>query len=368
MALKIVLTGGGSGGHLFPLIQVAKKIKEREPQAEFLFLGPKTDMEEEMIKGTGVRQKRILSGKLYRYFTWGYLLNFVKIPTGLIQSLWHLLWYMPDAVFAKGGYASVPVVIAARIYAIPVLVHESDAQPGIANRFLGSIATKIALTFDRAKIHFPPTKTILTGGPINPNVLDGDPQTGRDWLKLKNEKPVLLILGGSQGAQIINKRILSFLPDLIKRFQVVHQTGRNNFEEVKTLAQRKGYKFGYSDYYPAPFFGKEIKHLFALAEVIISRSGSTAIAEIAANKKPAILVPILHSANNHQRINAFEASRLGAAIVIEETNFKKNLVLSQLDQISNNKELRERLQKNIQKLYYPLAADKIAENILAMIE
>ncbi|HHX58733.1 MAG TPA: UDP-N-acetylglucosamine--N-acetylmuramyl-(pentapeptide) pyrophosphoryl-undecaprenol N-acetylglucosamine transferase [Candidatus Moranbacteria bacterium] len=368
MALRIALTGGGSGGHLFPLIQVAKKIKEQEPQAEFLFLGPKTDMEREIIEGAGISQRKVLSGKLYRYFTWGYLLNFVKIPLGLIQSLWHLLWYMPDAVFAKGGYASVPVVIAARIYAIPVLVHESDAQPGLANRFLGSIATKVALTFDRAKIHFPPTKTIVTGGPINPNVLGGDPEAGRNWLKIKKDKPVLLILGGSQGAQIINKRIISFLPELIKRFQVVHQTGRNNFEEIKNLAQKQGYKVGHSDYHPVSFFGEEIKHIFALADVVISRSGATSIAEIAANKKPAILVPILHSANNHQRINAFEASRLGAAIVIEETNFKKNLVLTQLDQITNNTELKERLEKNIQKLYYPLAADKLAENILAIIK
>ncbi len=368
MALKIVLTGGGSGGHLFPLVQVAKKLKEREPRARFAFMGPKTEMEEEIIGGAGIKQKLILSGKLYRYFTFGYLLNFIKLPLGFVQALWHLLWFMPDAVFAKGGFASVPVVLAARLYAIPVLIHESDAQPGLANRFLGAISNRIALTFERAKIHFPPTKTVITGGPINPNVLGGDPERGRSWLGMKKQtKPVLLVIGGSQGAQIINQKVMSFLSELLEDFQVVHQTGRKNFAQIKALAEKKGYKFGHSDYYPVAFFEEELKDIFALADIVISRSGSTSIAEIAANRKPAILVPILHSANNHQRINAFEVSRLGGAVVIEEMNFRKSLVLNELEQLMKDDQLRQKITQNVQKFYHPLAAEKIVDNLLDII-
>ncbi len=367
MALRIVLTGGGSGGHVFPLTQVAKKIQAQEPSAKFLFLGPKSKLEREIMSAAGIKQKSVASGRLYRYFTFRYFLTMVKMPWGFLQALWHLFWFMPDVVFAKGGFASVPVVVAAKLFFIPVLIHESDAKPGLANLFLGSLATKVALTFERAKIHFPPTKTIITGSPVNPNALGGKADAGRKFMGIRKEvKPVLLVMGGSQGAQFINLKIIELLPDLTKRFQIIHQTGKNNFELISQLAERKGYKIGRSDYYPVAFLGEEMKDVMALAKVVISRGGATSIAEIAANAKPAILVPITKSANNHQRINAFEVSRLGGAIVIEEVNFKKTLLLNELDHLNKDEQLREKLAKNVQQFYQADAADKLAEQVLQL--
>jgi len=179
-------------------------------------------------------------------------------------------------------------------------------------------------------------------------------------------KPVVLILGGSQGAQIINQRIMSILKELVKRYQVIHQTGVNNFKRIKQEGERQGYKFGHSDYYPLPFIGEELKHFFALADVVISRSGSSAIAEIAANRKPSILIPLATSANNHQQINAFEVARVNGAIVLEEGNLRKTLLLKSIKKIIENNEFREKLVKNIANFYQPDAAQRIAQEILVL--
>ncbi len=367
MAIRIVLTGGGTGGHLFPLVQVAKEIRIQNKKTKFLFLGPNGRMEKEIMSQAGIQCKRVTSGKLYRYFTWRYFSVLFKLFWGIIQSLYYLLWYMPDVVFSKGGYASVPVVVVARIYRIPVLLHDSDAKAGLANRFLGSIVSKIAITFERAKIHFPVNKTIVTGNPINPDAIGGDKEIGRKILGMTKEvKPVVLILGGSQGAQIINQRIMSILKELVKRYQVIHQTGVNNFKRIKQEGERQGYKFGHSDYYPLPFIGEELKHFFALADVVISRSGSSAIAEIAANRKPSILIPLATSANNHQQINAFEVARVNGAIVLEEGNLRKTLLLKSIKKIIENNEFREKLVKNIANFYQPDAAQRIAQEILVL--
>ncbi len=369
MAKRIVLAGGGTGGHLFPLIAVAKKIKKIEPKAKFLYLGPMTEMEKEIMGGAGIAQKRVVSGKLYRYFTFRYLINIFRMPWGILQALWKVLWYMPDVVFAKGGYASVPVVMAARLYRIPVLIHESDAKPGLANRFLGSIASRIALTFERAKIHFPPTKTFVSGNPINPNAINGDREKGRQMLNIHKEaKPVVLVIGGSQGAQLINQRILKDLKRLLEQYQIVHLTGKNNYDWAVSEAQRQGFKIEHSDYYPLAFITEGLNHLMALADVVISRAGSTAIAEIAANQKPAILVPSTHSANDHNRINAFEVSRAGGAIVLEENNLRENLLLHELKQATQNGEVRAKLVQNIQKFYHPDATEKISQKVLELAD
>ena len=368
--LKIVLTSGGTGGHLFPLLSVAAKVKElvgTEATVEFLFMGPSGEMEAEIIGSSGVLIKKVTSGKLRRYFSFHYLIDIFKIPLGVVQALWHLLWYMPDVVFAKGGYASVPVVFAARLYRIPVLIHESDARPGLANRFLGSIASKICVTFDRARIHFPKSKTILTGNPINPNVLGGNAQAGRNFLRMRKEvKPVVLFLGGSQGAQVINERVIENLKDLLKYYQVVHQTGRLNYDWAVEGAERLGYKIEHSDYFPIAFIKDEMKDLLALADVVVSRAGSSSIAEIAATGKPAILVPIRRSANDHQKINAFEISREEGAVVLEEVNFRKSMLLHSLNKISQDENFRNRLKTNISKFYQPDAADRIAKEIIVL--
>ncbi len=370
MSIRVVLAGGGTGGHLFPLITVAKHMEETlmtRGGAEFLYIGPKGVLEKEVMSKNNIPQKTIMTGKLHRYMTMKYFLDIFRIPIGVIQSLWILFWYTPDVVFAKGGFASVPVVIAARLYAIPVLIHESDAVPGLANKFLGSIANRVMINFERARMYFPASKTVLTGIPVKSDAIEGDISKGREFLKLHKEvKPVIFFIGGSLGAQVINERVMLILPELLKRYQVVHQTGRTHYDFIASQAQRQGYKIGHSDYYPIAFIGEELKHIFALADLVISRAGGTAISEIAANGKASILVPITKSANNHQRINAYEVSKAGGAVAIEESNFQEHILLHNIDQILNDEEIKKKMQENIKTFYFPNATEDIAKELIVL--
>ena len=368
--IRIVLAGAGSGGHLFPLVTVAKKIKEQlqneDRGAQIIFIGPKGKMEEKIMNENQIPQKNILCGKLRRYFSLAYFSDAIKFPIGIIQSLWHLFWFMPDVVFAKGGFASVPVVISAKILFIPVVIHESDAMPGLANKFLGAIADKIAINFERAVIYFPPHKTFLSGIPVKEEAINGSKEKARAFLGMHKEvKPVVLFLGGSQGAKAINDKILFNIDALIKKYQIVHQIGEKNFEKVSKEVERKGYKISHSDYYPLGFVGKEIGDIYALADVIVSRAGATNIAEIGANGKPAIFVPIKKGANDHQRINAYEVARVNAGFVLEEDNFSLHLLNHFIDEILTKEDLRIKISQNIQKFfYYPDANEKIADEVL----
>lgn len=370
MALRIVLAGGGSGGHLFPLATVAEHVRNMiKGKTEFIYLGPKNALEKEVMEKHNIQHKGILCGKLHRYLTPRYFLDIIKLPIGIIQSLFLLLRYMPDAVFAKGGFASVPVVIVAKIYGIPVLIHESDSVPGVANKFLGSIANKVAITFERARIYFPVHKTVLTGVPVRTEVLNGDPQKAREMLGIRKEvKPTIFIIGGSQGASLINEKILLNLKELLKHYQVIHQTGVSHFDFVKMSAEKQGFKIEHSDYYPISFVREGINDIFALADVVISRAGSTAISEIAANSKPSILIPIAHSANSHQRINAFEVSKADGAIVLEESNFRKTMILHNLQKIITDEVLRNKLKQNVAKFYHPDATERLANELIEMAE
>ncbi|MCK5080582.1 MAG: UDP-N-acetylglucosamine--N-acetylmuramyl-(pentapeptide) pyrophosphoryl-undecaprenol N-acetylglucosamine transferase [Candidatus Moranbacteria bacterium] len=367
MAKRIVLCGGFSGGHIFPLVTVVQYLKKNygENNFEFLFIGPRGDLEDNLMVENKIPQKNILCGKLRRYFSLKYFTDSLKIPVGLLQSLWHLLVFMPDMVFAKGGFASVPVVLAAKIYRIPVIIHESDAVPGIANKILGSIADAVGINFEKAKRYFPEKKVFFAGIPVKADSIGGNKDRAREFLGMKKEiKPVILFLGGSQGAFAINETVINSLKKLTSKFQIIHQTGANHFEIIKSLAQGKGYKIGHSDYYPVAFIGKELGDILALADVVVSRAGATSIAELAANRKATILVPITRSANNHQRMNAFELSREKAAVVLEEGNFNQSMLMRYLDRIAFSRDYKLTLAQNIEKFYYPKSVEILAEKIM----
>lgn len=315
----------------------------------------------------GIPQRKILCGKLRRYFSWRYIPDLLKMPLGFVQSLWYLLIFMPDVVFAKGGFASVPVVLAAKIYAIPVVIHESDAVPGIANKLLGSFANAVGINFEKAQMYFSRKKTFFAGIPVKAESMGGDKDNARQFLGIKKEvKPVVLFLGGSQGAFAINDVVIRSLQKLTSKYQVIHQTGTVHFESIKKMAQSKGYKFGHSDYYPVPFFKEELKDVIALADVVVSRAGATFVSELAANHKAVILVPITQSANNHQRMNAFELARRKAAVVLEERNFSQNMLMHYLDKIVFDRNYKLTLTRNIESFYYPHSARILAEKIMEL--
>ncbi len=366
--MKIVLTGGGTGGHIIPLLAVAQKIKEKNPQVQFMFIGPKGKMEKKLMESQNIPARYVLVGKLRRYFSFHYITDFFKIPLGIIQALWYLLVFMPDAIFSKGGYASFPVVVAGWLYRIPTLIHDSDANPGLANSILAKFVNRVAVSYPRAEKYFLARKVVLTGNPLRADIAQGNAEKARKMFSFLDSKKVIFVWGGSQGAQAINNKILDILPELLKKYQVIHQTGDRNFEEVKHKVGELGIKIGRDGYVALPFIKEELKDVFALADLIISRSGSNSISEIAANGKPSIIIPLKNSANNHQRMNAYAVAKMGGCIVLEESNLGAHMFLEKIDEIMENDELREKIKKNIKFFYHPDAAEKIAEGILGMIK
>jgi UDP-N-acetylglucosamine--N-acetylmuramyl-(pentapeptide) pyrophosphoryl-undecaprenol N-acetylglucosamine transferase len=366
--MKIVLTSGGTGGHIIPLITVAKKIKEKNPEAEFLFIGPKGKLEKDLMDQAGIPIKNVLVGKMRRYFSLHHFFDPIKIPLGILQALWHLLIFMPDAIFSKGGYASVPVVLAGWLYRIPILVHESDSVPGTTNDILGKFAQRVAVSYGEAEQDFPASQVVLTGNPLRADINQGEAGRAREMFSLAESKKTIFVYGGSQGARTINEKILRVLPELLRKYQVIHQTGPDNLKNVEHMAGELGIKAGREGYFPVAFIGEELKDILAVADLVISRAGANSISEVAANAKPAIFIPLSNSANDHQKMNAYSIAKRGGCVVLEENNLGENMLLSRIDEIMNSEELRQKLSENIKFFYHPDAAEKIAEGILGLIK
>ncbi len=366
--MRIVLTGGGTGGHIFPLISVARKLKEKlGTEAKILYIGPKGKLEKEVMEREGIPARHAMSGKVRRYFSFKNFSDFFKIPAGFVQALWALLVYMPDVVFSKGGYASIPVVLAAWIYRIPVLVHESDAMPGMANRILGKISKRIAISYPSTEKYFLASKTMLTGNPKREKITQGDASEARKKFNLTESKPIIFVLGGSQGSQIVNEAIIKILPQLLHRSQVIHQTGEEKFEDVKRLAAEMGIKEGREGYHAAPFLQiDDLKDALAATDLIISRAGANSIADAAAAGKPVILIPLSAAANDHQRMNAYELAKIGAALVLEESNLGENILMEKIEKILDDKNLSNNMAEKIKVFYHPDAADKIADGLIEL--
>jgi len=369
--MKIVLTGGGTGGHIFPIIAVAKKIKELagdKDDVEFLFLGPKGELEEAVMKGEFIPAKNIFSGKLRRYFSFWYFVDIFKFPLGLLQALWHLLVFMPDVIFAKGGYASVPAVFAGWIYRIPILIHESDITPGLSNQFSSRLAKKVAVSFPGAANFFNPLKVVVTGNPIRDELTKGSREEAQKIFGLGGDKKIILVMGGSQGARVINEAIIRILPRLLAKYEILHLTGREQYEKVIHEAGTLGIKANHEDYHAYPFLGEEMSNALAAADLVISRAGASALTEIAANGKPAIIIPIKESANNHQELNAYSLAEAGAAVVLEQDNLGENILLGKIEEVLENQDLGYELSERVKKFHNPDAAEKIAEEIMKIAQ
>lgn len=366
--MRIVLTGGGTGGHLTPLVAVADKLKAKlGGDCQILYIGSGAEMEKRIMGEEGIPVKFVMSGKLRRYFSMENIIDIFKVPIGFVQSLWILLRFMPDAIFSKGGYVAVPIVLAAWIYRIPILMHESDSTPGLANQFLSRFASRIAVAYPAAEEYFPREKTALVGNPIRQQITEGDALMFRKESGFTESKKIIMVLGGSQGSQIINDAIVKILPQLLFNYQVIHQTGEANYESVVKEAAFMGIKAGREGYYAVPFMSaNKLRDAFAASDLIISRAGATFITEIAANAKPAILVPISKSANDHQRMNAYALAQIGAALVLEETNLGEHILMDKISKVFSDDQLNQTMIEKIKTFYHPNAADVIANSVIEL--
>ncbi len=375
--IRIVLTGGGTGGHLFPLVAVARKIVELSKsgdygETEVYYLGPglflESSLEREEIN---FHYTILVTGKWRRYISFKNFIDLFKVFIGFIQALWKVLVIMPDAIFSKGGYGSIATVLAGWLYHIPIILHESDSAPGFANRLLAPFATFIAISFDEAARHFPSNKTYFTGEAIRDAFFSpSNPEKERAMLHLTTKKPVILVLGGSQGAQKINNIVLDILPNLLEVAEVIHQTGDENYNSVfnesrVVLEGVTGTEL--ISYHPVNFL-VEPEYIAAMhsADVVISRSGAGSIFEIAAAGKASILIPITNSSNDHARRNAY-VFKDERAEIIEETNLTPNLVLSIIASILNNPEKKKKMEERAKEFATPDAAKLIAQALLNLI-
>lgn len=372
MSRRIVLTGGLSGGHTFPLIAVARSLKELskgKSDIEFLFIGSRGIFEKEAMEQEGIPMKYIWMAKWRRYFSLLNVLDIFKFPIACLQALWHLFVFMPDAVFAKGGAVSVPVVFAAWIFRIPVMLHDSDAVAGRANRFAARFAMRVAVAYEYARQFFPTEKVVVTGNPIRSEILEGNADRARTTHALRSDFPILLVVGGSLGARVLNEALARILPELLaNHVQVVHVTGTKNFETAVEAAGRQGIKTGYDGYYAIPFLPvRELADCLAVADLVLSRAGAGSIAELAALKKSTILVPLASAANDEQRMNAYEVAEHGGAVVIEEQNLGEHLLLEKIMELLTHPETRLLMGERIFAFYHPDAAPTIARGIITML-
>jgi UDP-N-acetylglucosamine--N-acetylmuramyl-(pentapeptide) pyrophosphoryl-undecaprenol N-acetylglucosamine transferase len=364
---KVVFTGGGSGGHIFPLIAVAREMRVLQKDIKLIYVGPITQSDKIFLEGEGFEICPIFSGKLRRYFSLENIVDFFKIPIGFAQSFSILFVKSPDIIFSKGGFGSVPVVLAGWFLRIPIIIHESDAVPGLSNRILSPFSKKILVSFPKTQ-YFSLKKMEYTGNPVRKEILDGSREEAINKFELIGGRPILLILGGSQGAKPINDKIISFLPHLIKeKFEIIHQVGEKNYKDYKKELEANYPGESMKFYHLFDFLRENgLADAMAVCDLIINRAGSGSIFEIAAVGKPSILIPLSHSAQDHQLRNAYAYAENGAAVIIEEENLSLNLFIKTLEHLFSYPNKLEIMGQQAKKFSQIDAAKKIAGIILKM--
>ena len=361
--MRIILTGGGSGGHVYPLIAVARKIKEIKPETEIFYVGPVYNFEKAIFDNNSIRPFFILSGKMRRYFSPFFIVDIFKLIVGFFQSIFLMLYLMPDLVFSKGGYGSVPVVFVSWLYRISIYLHESDTIPGLANRFCSKFAVKVFISFESSKGYFKNKQIIFSGNPIRHSITGGNIKNAILEFKLNSGRKKILILGGSQGSQVIYDLVLNSLSLLVNKYEIIHQCGKKSYNDIDLFLKAARNKDFSNYYHPVSYLDEtQIADLYKIADLIVSRAGAGSIFEIASSFKPSILIPLASSANNHQERNAYEYSNAGAAIVLEEENLTPNLFLNQIDKILETN-LKDEISLKAKDFYRDDASEIIAKEI-----
>lgn len=325
---KIIMTGGGSAGHVTPNLALVPKLRKMGYQIEYI--GTKEGIERTIIEKEKIKYHIISSGKLRRYFDIKNFTDPFKVVKGIVQSIFIMKRVKPNVVFSKGGFVSVPVVIAAHLSKIPVIAHESDITPGLANRLAAPYCTKVCVTFPESVKNIKGDKAVLTGTPIREELLKGNPEKGREMCGFADKKPVLLIIGGSLGSKYINDSIRSILDKILIRYNVVHICGKGNLD--KKLKDKKGYK-------QFEYINEELPHVMSTADIVISRAGANVIFELLALKKPNLLIPLSKkSSRGDQILNAASFEKSGYSMVVQEEDINGQTLMNKLDELYNNKE------------------------------
>ena len=324
---KVLLTGGGTAGHVTPNIALLPGLKEAG--FEIRYIGSYNGMERGLIEKEGIPYFGISTGKFRRYLSLKNLSDPIRVLKGYAESVKIIRDYQPDVVFSKGGFVSVPVVLAAKKCHVPVIIHESDMTPGLANKLSIPSATKVCCNFPETLEKLPADKAVLSGSPIRKELLSGDKQAGLRFTGLSADRPILMMMGGSTGSRIINQVLREALPELLKQFQIIHLCGKGNLDSSLNHVS------GYVQY---EYISNELKDLMAASDIILSRAGANAICELLALKKPNVLVPLSAAVSRGDQIlNAASFERQGFSYVIQEENLKVSTLLKAVQEVYQNR-------------------------------
>lgn len=323
MSKKIVFTGGGTAGHVTPNIALFPRIKEMG--YDIAYMGSYDGIEKNLIEDFHIPYYGIATGKFRRYFDPKNFSDPFRVLKGMSEARKYLKEIQPDVVFSKGGFVSVPVVRAAASLGIPCIVHESDMTPGLANKLCIPVAKKVCCNFPETFKLLPSEKAVLTGSPIREELLKGNKQAAYELCGFDSSKPVIMVIGGSQGSAAINQAVRDALPELLKDFQIVHLCGKEKMDNL--LLTTKGYK-------QFEYITTELKDIFAMADIVISRAGANAISELLALKKPNLLIPLPSgSSRGDQILNAKSFESQGYSIVVDEDDLTKKLLVEKIQEL-----------------------------------
>ena len=325
---KIVLTGGGTAGHVTPNIALLPALQEAG--YEISYIGSYDGIEKQLITDFGIPYYGVSTGKFRRYFDPKNLSDPFKVIKGYNEAKKLLKQISPDVVFSKGGFVSVPVVRAAASLKIPCIIHESDMTPGLANKLCIPVAAKVCCNFPETVDSLPKGKSVLTGTPIRAELFTGDAEEGRKLCGFNSDKPVIMVIGGSLGAAAVNQAVRDALPELLKKYQVVHVCGKNKVDNL--LLTLEGYK-------QFDYIKEDLRHLFAMADVVISRAGANAICELLALHKPNILIPLPSKASRgDQLLNAKSFEQQGYSVVLDQDDLTTTLITQTVDSVYEERE------------------------------
>lgn len=366
---RIVLVGGGSGGHFYPLIAVAEQLNAMKAQGfelELYYMGPEP-YNKEVLDEQAIRFVNCPSGKKRKYFSLLNYLDIFKVIYGFFVAIVKLYVIYPDVIFSKGSYTSVPVTLAGYLLRIPIVIHESDSKPGSANKLAARFARYIAVSFDEAAKYFPSEKLALTGIPLRNElgVTAADPVAA---LGLPSERPIIFITGGSFGAERLNNLVLDSLDELLPTYTILHQTGTSHEKTVQQTSASLITNIHLLEHYyvKGSLTGEEMGLALAAASIVVGRAGAGTIFEIASKGRPSILIPIPENVSHDQKTNAYEYARSGAAAVLEEHNLTDGLLASEINRIMGDQGVYSGMSESARAFAKNDAARTIGETLIGI--
>lgn len=363
---RIVISGGGTGGHIYPAIGIARELMQLDTETEVVFIGGVDRLESTLVPQHGFRFLPISVAGFPRSLTWRWIPVIYKVCSGFVKSLWLLKNLKPSVVVGTGGYVCGPVLLAAILLGIPTVIQEQNAVPGLTNRILARWTKAIYLALETAGTHFPAEKTAVMGNPIRRTI--GSVKRNRetyDSLGLDPERKTVFVMGGSQGAQAINQNVMDALDNLEsvhQQLQFVHQTGKADYEAVKTRYQTSSIQ-----HLVQPYFDP-IETIYSITDLMVCRAGGMTIAEIAACGIPAIFIPLPTAAGNHQSLNAQAVADAGGGVMIDQRTLTGRKLAEAIIKIIDDPEKHQQMAYRSRQLGNPHAGEEIAQSIFSFVK